>query len=266
MTEIMDEPRTLPYVLPMRQEAQDNIDFGFADIPRTEKAQRVRGVFDRVARKYDLMNDAMSFGLHRVWKNDMVRRLGPRPGQRIIDMAGGTGDIAFRIHRACPEAKVLLCDINNAMLTEGRARAFDRNVTKNIHWYCASAESLPFMDQSAHAYTIAFGIRNVTDIAAALREAYRVLKPGGHFLCLEFSTVRSEPLRKLYDAYSFHVIPRMGEALAGDAAPYRYLVESIRRFPSRKAFAEMIAQAGFSRTSYTNMAGGAVALHSAWRI
>lgn len=235
--------------------------FGFETVAEDEKASRVRGVFDRVASRYDLMNDLMSGGLHRIWKNDMVSWLHPRDGMHILDVAGGTGDIAFRMlaRAAC---HVTVCDINQLMLDEGRNRAIDRNILSNIEWLCADAESLPLPDNSFDAYTIAFGIRNVTHIDRALAEAYRVLKPGGRFLCLEFAHVKNDWLQKIYDAYSFHAIPHIGKIVTGSGDPYRYLVESIRRFPPQKEFASMITAAGFGNVQYRDLTQGVVALHS----
>jgi demethylmenaquinone methyltransferase/2-methoxy-6-polyprenyl-1,4-benzoquinol methylase len=225
-----------------------------------------------VAASYDLMNDVMSLGAHRLWKAALVDALNPQPGQRFLDVAGGTGDIAFRIHdrlrRKWPGQTpgITVCDINPAMLAVGRDRAVDRNILAGIEWVAGDAETLPLPDQCMDAYTIAFGIRNVTHVRRALAEAHRVLRPGGRFLCLEFSHVALPGLDRLYDAYSFHVIPRLGGWIAKDAPSYQYLVESIRRFPSQDAFAAMIREAGFARVGYRNMTGGVVALHGAWRL
>ena len=239
--------------------------FGFKTVSEDEKASLVRGVFDSVASRYDLMNDLMSAGLHRLWKNEMVAWLAPREGMRIVDVAGGTGDIAFRILKRA-RCEVTICDINAHMLEEGRNRAIGRNILRDVEWLCADAESLPLPDRSFDAYTIAFGIRNVTHIDKALKEAYRVLKPGGRFLCLEFSQLAHESLQKLYDAYSFHVIPKMGQWVTGSGDPYRYLVESIRRFPDQESFLSMIRAAGFGNAQYRNMTLGTVAMHSARRL
>lgn len=243
----------------------EQVNFGARKVSREEKEPLVRGVFDRVASRYDLMNDLMSGGWHRFWKDTMVAQLLPARNMHLLDVAGGTGDIAFRFLKASTHSKVTVCDINPHMLEEGRNRAIDRNILTNIEWVCGNAEKLPMEDMSVDAYTIAFGIRNVTDIPAALREVYRVLKPGGRFLCLEFSHVKPDGLRWLYDQYSAHVIPKIGGMIVGDEEPYRYLVESIRTFPKQDEFVQMIKDAGFSRVSYRNLTGGVVALHSGWR-
>lgn len=246
------------------KDTNDTASFGFRDVRAEEKASLVRGVFDSVASKYDVMNDAMSFGLHRLWKTSMIDWLAPRPGMHVLDVAGGTGDIAVKC--LVRGAEVTVCDINYAMLHEGRDKRFDQGITDGIDWICGDAESLPFADASMDAYTIGFGIRNVTHIPAAIAEARRVLKPGGRFLCLEFSHVVVPGMDAVYDAYSFHVIPRIGQWIAGDEESYRYLVESIRRFPDQETFAGMIGDAGLGRVSYRNLSGGVVALHSAWRL
>ncbi|MBV8975930.1 MAG: bifunctional demethylmenaquinone methyltransferase/2-methoxy-6-polyprenyl-1,4-benzoquinol methylase UbiE [Alphaproteobacteria bacterium] len=247
----------------------DTASFGLRDVPESEKQGLVREVFSSVAKRYDLMNDLMSAGIHRLWKDAMVDWLDPRPGQRILDVAGGTGDIAFRIARRARrrggEAQVLVCDINPDMLAEGLRRAKVQDESA-IGWLCGNAERLPAPDASVDAYTIAFGIRNVTHIDAALREARRVLKPGGRFLCLEFSRVEAPGLDALYDVYSAEVLPRLGKWVAGDAEAYRYLAESIRRFPAQREFARMIGQAGLEHVKVRNLSGGIAALHSAWRI
>lgn len=242
--------------------------FGFRDVDPAAKPGLVRSVFDRVARRYDLMNDLMSAGVHRLWKDAVAARLNPQPGETIVDCAGGTGDIARRVARMArraqerrggPDAKVVVVDYNAEMVAAGRERGFE----PEILWAVGDAQRLPLPDACAEAYVIAFGIRNVTDIPAALREARRVLKPGGRFLCLEFSRPVTEALRKAYDAYSFKVIPEIGARVAGDRDAYQYLVESIRRFPDQKRFAAMIAEAGFSRVEFTNFSGGVAALHAA---
>lgn len=239
--------------------------FGFKQVGEEDKSTLVRGVFNSVASRYDLMNDLMSAGLHRLWKREMVSWLNPSPQMRVLDVAGGTGDIAFRICDAAG-CDVTVADINQQMLGEGRNRALDQNRTAQLEWVCADAEALPFPDQYFDAYTIAFGIRNVTHIDRALSEAFRVLKPGGRFLCLEFSAVNNEALAKLYGAYSFSIIPKVGKWVTGDEDAYRYLVESIRRFPNQQAFADMIRQAGFGNVQFRNMTAGVVALHSARKL
>ena len=239
------------------------VSFGYEDVPPAEKTRRVGAVFASVARRYDVMNDLMSAGMHRLWKDDFVRSLRPRSGERILDMAGGTGDIAFRIERS--GADVTVADINPAMLEIGIARAASAGITSMV-WREENAESLSFPDRSFDAYTIAFGIRNVTDIPAALEEAHRVLGFGGRFFCLEFSTTEWPGFGELYDAYSENIVPRIGKAVAGDAESYRYLIESIRRFPRMPDFARMIEAAGFKRVKYRSILGGLVAVHSGWKI
>ena len=243
--------------------------FGFQDVPEAEKQGLVRGVFSAVASRYDLMNDVMSAGVHRLWKDAMVDWLNPQPGMAVLDVAGGTGDIAFRIAQATRkrggEAAITVCDLTPEMLNEGKRRA-DVKKESAITWLCGDAQKLPLRDASFDAYTIAFGIRNVTHIDQALAEARRVLKPGGRFLCLEFSKVEMPVLDTLYDAYSFKVLPRLGGLIAGDAPSYQYLAESIRRFPPQREFGRMIADAGLAQVKIRNLAGGIAALHSAWRL
>jgi demethylmenaquinone methyltransferase/2-methoxy-6-polyprenyl-1,4-benzoquinol methylase len=245
--------------------------FGFKDVDPAEKPGLVRGVFDRVARRYDLMNDLMSAGVHRVWKDMAAVRLNPQAGEVIVDCAGGTGDMARRLsklaraaqlRRGGDDARVLVIDYNAEMVAAGRERGAPPEVT----WAVGDAQALPLPDRCADAYVIAFGIRNVTDIDQALREARRVLKPGGRFLCLEFSRPTTEALRAAYDAYSFKVIPRIGEWVARDRDAYQYLVESIRRFPDQRAFAGKMTAAGFARVGWTNVTGGVAALHQGWAI
>ena len=246
----------------------DTTHFGFRDVPESEKPAMVRAVFDAVAPKYDLMNDLMSAGVHRLWKAAMVDWLAPRAGQSIIDVAGGTGDIAFRMLDRMGEAAlpVTVCDINAEMLNVGRNRAVDRGRLNDVTWICGNAEALPFPDMSFDAYTIAFGLRNVTHIDRALAEGRRVLKPGGRLLCLEFSKVLVPVLDKLYDAYSFQVLPWLGELVAGDRDAYRYLAESIRRFPNQQTLASHMRTAGFHQVKVRNLSGGIAAMHSGWRI
>ena len=241
----------------------DTASFGYEQVAPAEKTARVGGVFTSVASSYDLMNDAMSGGMHRLWKDRFVRRVQPRPTNRVLDMAGGTGDVAFRLAKS--GADVTVADINPAMLDVGIERAVKRGI-EGLTWTEANAETLDFSDRSFEAYTIAFGIRNVTDIPAALREAHRVLKRGGRFFCLEFSRVEWPGFSDIYDAYSHRVVPRLGKLLANDADSYRYLIESIRRFPDMPAFERMIADAGFVRTKVEPIMGGLVAIHSGWRI
>ena len=241
----------------------DTVSFGYEDVAPAEKTARVGEVFKSVAGRYDLMNDAMSAGLHRVWKDVFVRRVKPRAGEHILDMAGGTGDIAFRM--APSGAAITVADINPAMLGVGMERAAKRGLD-GLVWTEANAETLQFPDRFFDAYTIAFGIRNVTDIPKALREAHRALKRGGRFYCLEFSTTLWPGFAEVYDAYSHKVVPKLGKALAGDADSYKYLVESIRRFPDMARFEQMIGEAGFVRTKVEPMLGGLVAIHSGWKI
>ena len=240
----------------------ETASFGYEDVAPEEKTRRVGEVFASVASRYDLMNDLMSGGMHRLWKTEFVARVKPRAGERILDMAGGTGDIAFRMAKR--GADVTVADINPAMLDVGRARAARRGI-EGLAWAEENAEVLSFASASFDAYTIAFGIRNVTDIPAALREAHRVLKFGGRFFCLEFSTTEWPGFGEVYDAYSHKVVPKIGQAVAGDAESYRYLIESIRRFPPMPAFKAMIEAAGFARVSVTPILGGLVAIHSGWK-
>lgn len=246
--------------------------FGYREVDAREKPSLVRGVFQSVAGRYDLMNDLMSGGIHRLWKNAMVDWLNPRPGMTLLDTAGGTGDIAFRVldrleGQSGPNAgQVIVCDLTAEMLAVGRDRAVDRGLLKGLSWVCGDAERLPLPDRSVSAYTIAFGLRNVTHIARALAEARRVLKPGGRFLCLEFSHVVAPLFAELYDQYSFRVLPAMGAAVAGDRESYIYLAESIRRFPPQEELAGMLAAAGLSQVRYRNLSGGIAALHSGWRV
>ena len=243
--------------------------FGYRDVDAGEKQPLVNAVFDKVARRYDMMNDLMSGGLHRVWKDAMVTWLNPprRPGYGVLDVAGGTGDIAFRIVDASNgQAHATVLDINGEMLAVGRERAAKRDLGDKVDFVEANAEQLPFADDSFDAYTIAFGIRNVPSIQRALKEAFRVLKPGGRFLCLEFSEVDMPLLDRAYEFWSFRAIPRIGQAVAGDGEPYRYLVESIRKFPNQRDFAAMISAAGFGRVTWRDYTGGIAALHSGWKL
>ena len=245
----------------------EQASFGYRDVPAAEKAGLVRQVFESVAPRYDLMNDLMSVGVHRLWKNALADVVNPRPGERFLDVAGGTGDIAFRLFRRQGEKPdVTVCDINPAMLAIGRERALDRGLLKGLTWTTGDAEALPFPDRSFDGYTIAFGLRNVTDIDKALGEAYRVLRPGGRFYCLEFSKVKSAPIGRVYDAYSERALPFFGRLVARDAESYRYLHESIRRFPAQRVLAERMRKAGFANVAWRDMTLGVVALHSGWRI
>jgi demethylmenaquinone methyltransferase/2-methoxy-6-polyprenyl-1,4-benzoquinol methylase len=239
------------------------VSFGYEDVAPPEKTARVGAVFTSVAARYDLMNDAMSGGMHRLWKDRFVRRVKPRSGEQILDMAGGTGDIAFRL--AAAGASVTVADINPDMLAVGIDRAAKRGVD-GLVWTEANAETLSFPDRFFDAYTIAFGIRNVTDIPAALREAHRVLRRGGRFFCLEFSTTEWPGFKDAYGVYSHKVVPRLGRLLAGDSDSYRYLVESIERFPPMPEFERMIRAAGFANTRVEPLLGGLVAIHSGWKI
>ena len=241
----------------------DTVSFGYEDIAPEDKTARVGEVFSNVAAKYDLMNDAMSGGLHRVWKDLFVRRVKPRAGEQILDMAGGTGDIAFRMAKS--GAAVTVADINPEMLAVGVDRAAQRGID-GLVWSEANAESLQWPDKWFDAYTIAFGIRNVTDIPKALREAHRVLRRGGRFYVLEFSTTQWPGFAQAYDAYSHRLVPKLGKLLANDEDSYRYLIESIRRFPDMPSFEKMIGEAGFVQTKVEPLLGGLVAIHSGWKI
>ncbi|XP_018593335.2 2-methoxy-6-polyprenyl-1,4-benzoquinol methylase, mitochondrial [Scleropages formosus] len=274
--------------------------FGFQTVPEGQKAERVYKVFESVAQKYDIMNDAMSLGIHRLWKDTLLRTMNPLPGTRLLDVAGGTGDISFRFLEyvrsqearrrrreaqalqtpswqeiansygpgapGSKECRAVVCDINKDMLKVGQQRAKDLYYTTGLSWVVGDAEELPFDDDQFDVYTIAFGIRNLTHIDKALEEAYRVLKPGGRFLCLEFSHVSNPLLSRIYDAYSFQLIPVLGEVIAGDWKSYQYLVESIRRFPDQETFQSMIEEAGFFSVQYHNLTGGVVAIHSGFKL
>jgi len=253
----------------MSNAPEATVPFGFRDVPESQKDSLVRDVFSSVAPRYDLMNDLMSGGVHRLWKDAMVDWLNPQPRWHILDVAGGTGDIAFRLSERTSTgsvgADVLVCDVNIGMIAEGMRRAQEKG-EERVRWILGDAEALPVADATMDAYTIAFGIRNVTHVERALAEARRVLKPGGRFLCLEFSRPEMAGFEVLYKHFSFTVLPTLGEWIAKDAESYRYLAESIRRFPAQAAFAKMIEGAGLSRVRVRNMTGGIAALHSAWRI
>jgi demethylmenaquinone methyltransferase / 2-methoxy-6-polyprenyl-1,4-benzoquinol methylase len=243
----------------------DTADFGFRQVRREDKAGLVRAVFDSVAPRYDLMNDLMSMGIHRVWKQLFVSEMTPRPASRLLDLAGGTGDITFQWLRR-GGGPVIMTDINAAMLAVGRDRAIQRGWIGDVSLVVADAECLPVPDRSVDAVSIAFGLRNCTDKAAVLTEARRVLRPGGRFFCLEFSRVQVAVLAPVYDAWSFKVLPRLGRMVAGDAESYQYLAESIRTFPEQERLADMMRVAGFDRVKVRNLSGGIAAIHSGWRL
>ena len=243
---------------------KDNVSFGFRDVGASEKPKLVQNIFESVAGKYDLMNDFMSAGIHRLWKDTLINTLKPRPDMTLLDVAGGTGDIAVRFKRA-GGGTVYVCDLTEGMVRYGRDASIDKGLLTGIDWTVGDALNLPFADNSVDAYTISFGLRNVTHIDRALDEAFRVLKPGGRFLCLEFSHVVLPVLDKVYDSYSFNIIPKIGGFVAGDEDSYRYLVESIRRFPKQDALMAQMATAGFVHNDYTNLTGGIAAIHSGWK-
>jgi demethylmenaquinone methyltransferase/2-methoxy-6-polyprenyl-1,4-benzoquinol methylase len=250
----------------MAGNSENTTHFGAREVREDEKAGLVHGVFTNVASKYDVMNDVMSVGIHRLWKDAMMDWLAPRDGQRLLDVAGGTGDIAFRFLKRAPGARAVVLDMTESMLIEGRKRADAEALAAKLDWITGDAMALPFEDNSFDVYTISFGIRNVTRIPDALSEAYRVLRPGGRLMVLEFSQLPNEGMQKLYDLYSFNVIPRMGQLIAGDRDSYQYLVESIRRFPDQETFASMIRDAGFEQVKYRNLSMGIAALHSGWKL
>lgn len=249
----------------MENQTQEQASFGYKRVDADAKEGMVRGVFSSVASSYDIMNDFMSGGMHRLWKNEFVRHVHAGPHAAILDLAGGTGDIAVRL-KDRTGASVTVCDINHDMLKTGRARQFDAGKADGLRFVCGNAEHLPVPDQSLDVITIAFGLRNVTHIQQALNDAYRALKPGGQFLCLEFSHVTSPLMKKIYDEYSFRAIPKIGEIVAKDRASYQYLVESIRMFPKQEKLKQMMHHAGFSRVKYTNLTFGVVAIHEGFRI
>ena len=245
---------------------QKTTHFGFQTVNETEKAGMVHGVFTRVASKYDIMNDVMSVGIHRIWKDAMMDWLAPRPGTKLLDVAGGTGDVSFRYLKRAPDAHATVLDMTESMLVEGRQRAEADRMAEYLDWVVGDAMALPFPANSFDVYTISFGIRNVTRVQDALNEAYRVLRPGGRLMVLEFSQLPNELMQKAYDLYSFNVIPVMGQIIAGDRDSYQYLVESIRKFPDQETFLGMIRQAGFQQAKYRNLSMGIAALHSGWKI
>jgi demethylmenaquinone methyltransferase/2-methoxy-6-polyprenyl-1,4-benzoquinol methylase len=243
----------------------DTTDFGFREVPSAEKASLVKGVFESVAPRYDVMNDLMSLGIHRVWKRIFVRAIGASPRETLLDLAGGTGDIAFAALEA-GAGRVILTDVNPAMLDVAQTRALDRGIVKGLEVAVVDAERIPLPDRSVEKVSIAFGLRNCTDKSAVLREAWRVLRPGGRFHCLEFSRVAVAPLAKVYDLWSFKVLPEIGARVAGDRGSYEYLAESIRRFPDQDTLEGMMRDAGLERVAHRNLSGGIVAIHTGWRL
>ena len=250
----------------MTEQSEKTTHFGFRTVAEGDKAGMVHGVFTRVANRYDVMNDLMSAGVHRLWKDAMMDWLAPRPGQKLLDVAGGTGDIAFRFLARAPGARATVCDLTESMLVEGRKRAGAENRADRLDWTVGDAMALPFAASSFEVCTISFGIRNVTRIPDALAEVFRVLRPGGRLMVLEFSRLPNPALQWAYDRYSFNVIPLLGQIVANDRDSYQYLVESIRNFPDQEAFATLIRQAGFDQVKYRNLSLGIAALHSGWKI
>ena len=250
----------------MDNETEQTTHFGFETVAEDQKAGRVRGVFSSVASKYDIMNDVMSGGIHRLWKDAMMDWLAPRPGQRLLDVAGGTGDISFRFLKRAGSGFATVLDLTEPMLVEGRKRAEAADLAESLDWVVGDAMALPFEDNTFDVYTISFGIRNVTRPQEALNEAFRVLRPGGRLMVLEFSQIPNEMMQKVYDLYSFNIIPRMGQVIAGDRDSYQYLVESIRKFPDQETFLGMVRKAGFENAKYRNLSMGIAALHSGWKL
>ena len=250
----------------MTNDSDKTTHFGFETVPEAEKAGRVQGVFNSVASKYDIMNDVMSVGIHRVWKEAMMDWLAPRSGQKLLDVAGGTGDVSFKFLARAGTGHATVLDLTEPMLVEGRKRAEAAAMAESLDWVVGDAMGLPFDDNSFDVYTISFGIRNVTRPQEALNEAYRVLRPGGRLMVLEFSQLPNPMMQKAYDLYSFNVIPRMGQIIANDRESYQYLVESIRNFPDQETFLDMVKMAGFEQAKYRNLTMGVAALHSGWKI
>jgi len=250
----------------MTEAPEKKTHFGFTEVPEGEKAGRVQGVFSSVASKYDVMNDVMSVGIHRIWKEAMMDWLAPRSGQKLLDVAGGTGDISFKFLKRAGQGHATVLDLTEPMLVEGRKRAEADKMADSLDWVVGDAMALPFKSNSFDVYTISFGIRNVTRPQDALAEAYRVLKPGGRLMVLEFSQLPNDGMQKLYDMYSFNVIPRMGQVIAGDRDSYQYLVESIRKFPDQETFLSMIRNAGFEQARFRNLTMGVACLHSGWKL
>lgn len=249
----------------MTQQNPESRWFGEKSVTPEQKTGLVIDVFDSVADSYDVMNDLMSMGVHRIWKDQLIRQIRPRPEYKYLDVAGGTGDIAFRIRKVTGGADITVCDLNAEMLRVGRDRATDRGWLNDFEWVVGNAESMPIEDESVDVYTIAFGLRNVTHIDKALADAYRVLKPGGRFFCLEFSHVEEPFLAKMYDAYSYRVIPKIGQMVAKDRDSYQYLVESIRKFPNQNALQRRLYHAGFGKVRVKNLSFGIAAIHEAWK-
>lgn len=250
----------------MTEPHENKTHFGFSEVNESEKAGRVQGVFSSVASKYDIMNDAMSFGIHRLWKDAMMDWLAPRGGQKLLDVAGGTGDISFRFLKRAGYGHATVLDLTEPMLIEGRKRAEAEAMESSLDWVVGDAMNLPFDDNTFDVYTISFGIRNVTRPQEALNEAFRVLRPGGRLMVLEFSQIPNDLMQKVYDLYSFNIIPRMGQAIANDRDSYQYLVESIRKFPDQETFLGMVRAAAFENAKYRNLSMGIACLHSGWKI
>jgi len=250
----------------MQDTAEQTTHFGFETVPEAQKAGKVQNIFNSVASKYDIMNDVMSAGIHRIWKEAMMDWLAPRPGQKLIDVAGGTGDVSFKFLKRSGSGHATVLDITENMLIEGRKRADADKIPDSLDWIVGDAMFLPFADNTFDVYTISFGIRNVTRPQEALNEAFRVLRPGGRLMVLEFSQIPVPLVQKAYDLYSFNVIPTMGKLIANDRSSYQYLVESIRKFPDQETFLSMLQNAGFKNNNYRNLSLGIAALHSGWKI